>query len=138
MGTRATITFYEDGEKLVKLYNHWDGYIAGLGVELAEWLNNKTIINGITKRDDESKANGIGCLVAQFIRDHKTCIGDLYVIPIDSDDEMIDYQYKVEFTDSIGKCSEIAKITVTTWGSENIEFVGTPSELLKERWSDDY
>ena len=55
MATRATIhvakreegvSFSEKPDKtIVDIYHHWDGYPEGLGVTLADYLENKKILN---------------------------------------------------------------------------------------------
>lgn len=127
MSTRGTITFVENGIELVKLYNHYDSYVEGLGFDIANWLKKKKIGNGIRPGDelDENYCNGFGCLVAQFIRDFKSDagVGGLYVVPLDSDVE--DYNYRIE----IDEDNEI-KISITEWDEQKPFFVGTPLELL--------
>ena len=75
MGTRSTITFYEKrDDKLipyVNIYQQYDGYLEGVGKELCEWLEDKIIVNGFSYFDKRNIANGVGCLVAQFISDKK-------------------------------------------------------------------
>lgn len=114
MSTRATVTFSENGVNLVKLYNHWDGYPTGLGNDIAEWLNDMRIGNGIGAGDNTYFANGVGCLVAQFIRDFKAEPGGLYVIPIDADCEEYNYYINIDYDDrGTVPCKDICKIKVT-------------------------
>lgn len=140
MSTRAMITFKENGREMVKLYHHWDGYIEGLGKSMAEWLLSKRLINGIGSDTDESCANGVGCLVAQFIRDFKTEIGNLYVVPIDND-QTEDYNYVIDIKDEITYKSKpiTAEITVTRFDETEPYFKGSPNELImfKEVEEDD-
>ena len=134
MGTRSTITFIAGNEygniPLVKIYQQYDGYIKGVGYELANWLLKKNIVNGFNERNDID-ANGIGCLAAQFIRDFKKEIGGLYVIPNDPDD-CEDYNYEVVLNDlKTGKTDDLTTIIVKRWDDEDPIFVGKPSVLLK-------
>ena len=102
MGTRSTIAFIErhvrGREKfdieLVRVYQQYDGYPSGVGLELANWLNTKTIVNGfgLGQSDDNGYCNGTGCMSAQFIRDFKLGIGGLYITTHDDTEE---YDYKV-------------------------------------------
>lgn len=132
MSTRATITFYEGEQKMVHLYHHWDGYVEGLGHDIASWLLTRTVVNGLGLKNPEGVCNGVGCLVAQFIRDFKTEAGNLYVEPIDSaDSDMIDYHYKIVLDPKYGKADDITTISVTCWNDKEPIFVGKPSELLK-------
>lgn len=126
MGTRSTTKFIRKrGEKLeplVNIYQQYDGYIEGVGHEIAEFILSKKIINGIGYgQDTEEYANGFECLIAQFIRDFKTRVGGLYITPMDDVEE---YNYEVICDDN----NEIT-IKVTNWNNALI-FNGTPIELL--------
>lgn len=46
MGTRGTITIIYQG-KLIKLYNHWDSYPSGLGVNLVQEIKRLLQLWGI-------------------------------------------------------------------------------------------
>jgi len=134
MGTRSTIIFSAGNEyeyiPLVKIYQQYDGYIKGVGYELANWLLKKNIVNGFSERND-TDANGVGCLTAQFIRDFKKEIGGLYIIPNDPDDFQ-DYNYEVVLNDlKTGNADDLTTIIVKRWDDEDPIFVGKPSELLK-------
>lgn len=132
MGTRSIITFASNGNTLVSIYQQYDGYIEnGVGHKLAEWLAEKVMVNGFTPNDmrDTTKLNGAGCLVAQFIKDFKNEIGNLYIIKPNSTGE--DYNYKVDIDDtSVGNVNDLVTITVTRFDEEEPIFVGKPSELL--------
>ena len=73
------VSFNEHPEKvIVQVYKHWDGYPSGHPTQLANWLVDKKIVNGIG-RDTWNVANGLGCLAAQYIAAFKMEAGDLYV-----------------------------------------------------------
>ncbi len=119
MGTRSTVKFYstfDDREPILCVYQQYDGYITGVGHELANFLKEKKIINGISGETIASGyANGMGCLAAQYVASQKTEIGGFYLT---TKDDLQEYNYHVRFVD----------------GNINIEvdeFNGTPSELLK-------
>lgn len=121
MGTRSTVKFYSEYEPnaapLVCIYQQFDGYISGVGHELANFLKDKTVINGIgAGQEDMSKfANGMGCLAAQFIAAHKTEIGGLYISEPNDEQE---YNYEVRLIN--GKL----RIKVD-------RFEGSPEDLLE-------
>lgn len=119
MGTRSTIKFYSDfdvEEVLVCIYQQFDGYITGVGHELADWLKDKKVINGISGQTmDNGYANGMGCLAAQFIKEFKKDIGHLYISTIEDSQE---YNYHVKLIDN--------KIVIEV----NNIFKGNPEELL--------
>lgn len=133
MGTRSVTTFtekYGDSEyPLVAIYQQYDGYISGVGHDIARWLLGKRIINGFVPGDnDGTTANGAGCLAAQFIRDHKLDVGGLYITGIGSTE---DYNYKIIIDgDKIGNANDVMKIEVTRSANFDPIFVGTPQELL--------
>ena len=131
MGTRATIkiakreegvSFSEKPDKyIVSVYNHYDGYPEGLGVILAEYLENKKIVNGLGDRE-APVFNGLGCLAASLIAELKDGPGDIYI-----DDDMnphgwIDYEYVVW-----GDCGK--DIWISIFDGDNCIFVGKPSKL---------
>lgn len=124
MGTRSTIKFYsefkqDDDKPLVCIYQQYDGYISGVGHELAEFLKDKTLINGIgSGQEDLSKfANGMGCLAAQFIKQFKERVGGLYISDLDDSQN---YNYEVRAMDD-----KSIQIKV------NDIFTGSPEELLQ-------
>lgn len=142
MGTRSTIAFYSEykGEEthLVTVYQQYDGYIEGVGHTLAKWLLSKKMINGIggDQHTDEF-ANGAGCLVAQFIRDMKHGVGNLYIVEEDTSKDLCDYNYKVVIDDDYNLPSRgvpldyLTMISVTRWNNQKPFFIGRPSILLE-------
>lgn len=121
MGTRSTIKFYEEGSKtpILSVYQQYDGYIDGVGHDLAKWLKNKKIVNGFTmgQTKENGYANGMGCLAAQFVADHKTEIGGFYIT--NSEDEQ-EYNYKVTH--------KKGDFVIEVNGNQ---FKGSPDELLE-------
>lgn len=126
MGTHSTITFIEKwGEHkvpLVKIYQQYDGYFDGVGKELANWLKDKTVVNGFGVDDtaDKGFCNGVECMAAQFIHDFKKDIGGLYIVPISSDSE--EYNYRVIVDGS--------RVTLQADAWNNTEFEGTAEDFL--------
>ncbi|MBR1386406.1 MAG: hypothetical protein IJ568_06215 [Bacilli bacterium] len=142
MGTRSTVKFIaKRGEKLtplVNIYQQFDGYIEGVGYDLANWLKGKKIINGISMgKNTDTYANGFECLIAQFIRDFKKEVGGLYITDIDNSQE---YDYQVIFDEDkyfdMGFNEELSSDDLITI-KVNSFFEGTPSELLEYKESED-
>ena len=141
MGTRSTITFYEKrDDKLipyVNIYQQYDGYLEGIGKDLCKWLKNKIIVNGFSFYDRRNIANGIGCLTAQYIKDNKDDVGNLYIYPIGECCEECDYNYSVIIDESWTislyeterEAEDITTIEVGNWGKKPF-FKGTIQELL--------
>lgn len=121
MGTRATVKFYSkfDQEKpILSTYHQFDGYIDGVGHDLARFIESKKITNGFSSEQtmENGWANGMGCLAAQYVREQKTGIGGLYVDAYDSEQE---YNYRVRETNN-GIIIEVDGV-----------FKGTAKQLLK-------
>lgn len=125
MGTSATIRFKhkEDNSILVNVYHHYDGYIEGVGHDLAEFLLSKKIVNGITCFDDMNTiANGFSCLIAQYISYVKKGPGEVYIYPQYFKG---DYNYDVVYNG----CKNEIYIKVTHY--DKVLFEGSPKELLE-------
>lgn len=72
MGTRSITTVrsrWENGEweTFAHIYRHYDGYLAGQGTLLFEFLNGLEVINGIPQNPSPKYANGPGALAAQLV-----------------------------------------------------------------------
>ena len=95
MGTRSLTFVYDaDRQPLLNLYGQYDGYIAGHGAELAEFLAGKTLVNGFGK-ESTSLANGMGCLAASLVANFKETVGGFYIHSVTSTDCGQDYEYHV-------------------------------------------
>tara|TARA_B100000927_G_scaffold69597_2_gene55122 strand:+ start:511 stop:969 length:459 start_codon:yes stop_codon:yes gene_type:complete len=88
MGTRSLTTFIEtykndSGKKkkneIVTMYRQYDGYPTGHGLDLAEFLSQGKLVNGIGFLDDTIVFNGMGCLSAQVIAEFKNGAGGIYL-----------------------------------------------------------
>lgn len=70
MGTQAiTIFVDEENAEVARMYRQMDGYPAGHGKELAEFLTGFRMVNGFSMNDwcDPKVANGMDCLAAQVV-----------------------------------------------------------------------
>ena len=97
MGTRS-LTYVYDGETpIMCMYRQYDGYLSGHGQELANFLNELTLGNGIPKFGDlYTYANGMGDLAAQMIVWFKKTPGGFYIHPIELNQDCLqDYEYHV-------------------------------------------
>lgn len=87
MGTRSLTRVWEKNDEeetmLVNVYRQYDGYPKGLGVELAEFLRDRVVGNGISMNDLKNKkfSNGPGDLAAQLIAYMKAehAVGGVYM-----------------------------------------------------------
>jgi hypothetical protein len=82
MGTRSLTRFIlQDGEEkkaITCVYRQYDGYPHGHGRELAEFLMSGQMVNGFVQTKPK-QFNGIGCLAAQFIKEFKDGVGNIYI-----------------------------------------------------------
>ena len=132
MATRSLVRFAkrEEGvsfsahpEKIeVQIYKHYDGYPSGHPTELANWLVNKKIVNGISM-DPRDEANGLGCLAAQYIAAFKEQPGDLYVENPNTERDWIEYITYVWGDDN-------KSIWMSIFDDKKCIFVGKPQELI--------
>jgi hypothetical protein len=96
MGTRALTFVYDEYNKpLVNLYRQYDGYPTGHGAELAQFLSEFHITNGISPGETRRTANGMGCLAAQVVAFFKESVGGFYIHSVDSTECGQDYEYHV-------------------------------------------
>jgi hypothetical protein len=97
MGTRSLTYVYGGETPIMCMYRQYDGYLSGHGQELANFLNELTLGNGIPKFGDlYTYANGMGDLAAQMIVWFKKTPGGFYINPIDFDQNCWqDYEYHV-------------------------------------------
>jgi hypothetical protein len=116
MGTRSTTKFFDGEHCVCSIYQQYDGYISGVGHDLANWLKDKKIVNGYNSEMtmESGFANGMGCLAAQYVASQKAKIGGFYMT---TPDDIQGYDYEVRFVDG--------KIQIKV-----DKFVGTPEELL--------
>ncbi len=121
MGTRSTVKFYSEynnEDPILSVYQQFDGYINGVGHDLANFLKDKKVINGIQDETIEGGyANGMGCLAAQYVANKKVSIGGFYLT--NSDDGQ-SYDYEVRYIDG--------NIVI-----EVDDFKGSPEELLNHK-----
>ena len=141
MATRAIIrvaereegvSFSEQTDKIrVQIYHHHGGYPEGLGVTLANYLNNKKIVNGLPiGAGSVDVANGMGCLTASLIEYLKEAPGNVYVDYPYQDRFDIDYTYYIWGTE--GKDIWISIFEPGTNSSSICIFVGTPQMLIEK------
>ena len=138
MATRAIIriaeredgvSFSEHPEEIrTQIYHHWDGYPEGLGCNLAEFLCDFRVVNGLPFNYFENikVANGMGCLTAQLIAALKEEPGSVYIDYINAE------RTDIEFTYYIWGC-----VDKDIWMSvfdryDKCIFVGMPQQLIEK------
>ena len=119
------VSFSEHPERVeVQVYKHYDGYPEGHPLELAKFLKDFKIVNGVPYPDPDRIANGLGCLAAQYIAALKINAGDLYVENPDTEHDWIEYITYVWGDD--GKNIWISIFDI----EEGCIFVGKPQQLI--------
>jgi hypothetical protein len=99
MGTRSLTYVYDENDNaLVCMYRQFDGYPSVHGTELASFLQDREVINGIAGDQFDTKrfSNGMGCLAAQLVAFFKSDVGGFYLYPTTQNhDCWQDYEYHV-------------------------------------------
>jgi hypothetical protein len=88
MGTRSTTHILdENGNRLLCIYQQFDGYIeGGVGEKLIRLLEDRVVVNGYTMEDKERRNfNGMSCLAADVVAHFKDGIGGAYIQALDED-----------------------------------------------------
>jgi len=88
MGTRSTTNILdENGNRLLCIYQQFDGYIeGGVGEKLIRLLEDRVVVNGYTMEDKERRNfNGMSCLAAEVVAHFKDGIGGAYIQALDED-----------------------------------------------------
>jgi len=99
MGTRS-LTYVYGGDRETKplmcLYRQYDGYPAGHGQELIDFLKPIKLVNGLGSDNKQKVANGMGCLAAQLIANFKDGPGQFYLHePVLDQDSGQEYEYHI-------------------------------------------
>lgn len=143
MGTRSLTTFIEtykdnDGkqkkEEIVTMYRQYDGYPSGHGRDLAEFLSQGKLVNGIGL-NDTIVFNGMGCLTAQVVAHFKDGAGGIYLQRANKD-SWENYRYHVigdfDTKEITIKVFEIGYMKGDKYiNKPRVIFEGTPKELLE-------
>ena len=112
------------------MYRHYDGYPKGHGIELAEFLRDFRVVNGLGSPSDKKIANGTSCLAAQIVAHFKTIPGNIYLYPCNDGEEGIsweDYTYTVW-----PKEGEPTWISIYSNLVKECIFVGTAENLIEK------
>ena len=121
------VSFNEHPENVeVQIYNHYDSYPEGLGLDLAKFMRDFRVVNGLGSDLPDKIANGMGCLAAQLIANMKNGPGNVYVEKPRKARFMIDYTYYVWVADN-----KSIYISVFDY-DDNCIFVGEPYKLIEK------
>ena len=130
MGTRS-LTYikdqYEDNDNIIIcMYRQYDGYLSGHGKELAEFLQDFTVVNGYNMHTPARSANGMSCLAAQLVSHFKNGIGNIYLYPPNTSDVGEEFIYIISLINN-----QLNIEVRDVWG-DKIIFNGTPAELIEK------
>jgi len=125
MCTRSTIHIKEGRRTILSIYNQYDGYLEGVGKDLAEFLR-----NGHPRKQFETSKhldfNGIHCLAAQLVTAFKKGVGNCYIT--DAKDRQ-EYNYFISLEGNAFRCIPYQlKIRVTD-EENNVLFSGDLNEF---------
>ena len=121
---------YDEGHKHVdkssiNMYRQYDGYPQGHGLELAEFLSDFTVVNGLGADSYRGKiANGSSCLAAQLVQHFKDGPGNVYLEALDDGDHWEEYIYTL-----FPKEGEPTYISIYDVHAKECVFVGTYADL---------
>ena len=116
-------------KSVINMYRQYDGYPKGHGIDLAEFLDDFTVVNGLSIPRPTKVANGTGCLAAQLVQHFKDGPGHIYLEALNGEpgDSWEEYIYTL-----YPKEGEPLYISIyDVWKKECI-FVGTAEDLLNE------
>lgn len=121
MGTRSTIAIYENTKHLVTIYQQYDGYPSGAGLQLAKFIQSGKFVNGLSG-DKQIVFNGMGCFAAALIKELKKGPGGTYIVPKGQEEE---YNYTVR-----GSTFDECPLTISCKGHESTRPL-LPAAFLK-------
>ena len=108
MGTRSTIHFYDDGKNILNIYNQYDGYLSGVGVDIVEFFKTE-------------KGNGFRDLALLYILRNKEGAYHTYATT-ETDVQEFNY-YIYNYYDENDKKMKLAfTVTEDKWINELEEF----------------
>lgn len=125
MGTRSTVKFYEDEKNILSVYQQYDGYVEGVGKQVADLLEQYDVVNGIPLRTNKKIANGISELALFYILDNKDGSGNIYAT---TENDLQEYNYEIRST---WGAVDNDKITVKVFGDDKESlFEGNANEFI--------
>ena len=110
----------------VNMYRHYDGHPKTHGIELAEFLRDIRVVNGLGSRNVNNIANGTGCLAAFMVAHFKEEPGQIYLYPHDEETSGSEYIYTV-----YPKEGEPTWVSIWDVYAKTCIFVGTVEDLIE-------
>ncbi len=113
-------------KSVINMYRQYDGYPKGHGLDLAEFLDDFTVVNGLSIPKPIKVANGTGCLAAQLVAHFKDGPGNIYLEALNGEpgDSWEEYIYTI-----YPKDGEPLYISIYDVYGDKVIFVGTSKDL---------
>jgi len=113
-------------KSVINMYRQYDGYPKGHGIDLAEFLDDFTVVNGLSIPRPTKVANGTGCLAAQLVQHFKDGPGGIYLEALNGEpgDSWEEYIYTL-----YPKEGEPTFMSIYSIHEDQVIFVGTPKDL---------
>lgn len=132
MGTRSLTHIKEGNDILCTIYRQMDGYPKGHGIDVAFYLAQGHLVNGIGL-GDATVWNGMGCLAASLIKYLKEGPGGIYIEKPGDKGLGEEYTYTISGPDHVKVRGVDGEITIAIQDYDGkIIFQGTPNELLNK------
>ena len=128
MGTRSTVKFYQDKKCVLSVYQQYDGYLEGVGQQVADLLQKYTLVNGLPLGDNRAIANGLGELALFYVMDNKEGNGNIYATTED-DSQLFNYEIHAEWVGS-GFDGKQQVVGVVVKEGDDIIFNGSPEKFF--------
>ena len=130
MGTRCLTVINDDDlmEEICVIYRQHNGYPSGHGLELYDFLEDFSIVNGIDLGDNKKIANGMSCLAAQLIAHFKKGAGNFYLHQAGTRDIGESYIYVITYD------SEKDKIVIKVDDVDSDTLIFKGGVELYQRW----
>lgn len=123
MGTRSTVKFYQDGRNILSVYQQYDGYVGGVGKQVADLLSEYEVVNGLPLGGTDKIANGLAELSLFYVMDNKDGYGNIYAT---TEDDSQEYNYEIHST---WGAVDNEEITVKVY-SGGLIFEGNANEFI--------
>jgi len=85
MGTKSTLSFYDDKQCVCRVYHQYDGYPSWMGKQIFTFLDAVKFVNGSEMGVDYLQYNGVGNLAAHWI--HNFIKNERYISLFSTEDD---------------------------------------------------
>jgi len=125
MGTRCLTIILDGSDILYNIYRQFDGYPEGHGVEIAKFLKDYRLVNGLGMKDVKV-FNGMGCLAAAVVAELKDGPGGIYLYPPRARDVGEEFIYEIFIVNGT------VTMKVRDMWYDKLIFTGKPADFYVE------